>query len=71
MTLILRKIQNPIKFEPLPRCWPNLNTTLLDFIYNYEELFGSKFEFCGTWTENALFRKIQNFIKSKRFDGFS
>ena len=38
----------------------------LDPIYNYKEVFDSKFEF----RETAIFRKIQNYIKFKRLDGF-
>ena len=53
ITSISRKIKNHIKFQK-----PNYP----DFIYNYEELSGSKREFRGTWSENALF--FQNFIKS-------
>ena len=37
--------------------------------FNYEEPSGSKHEFRGTWSEHAIFRKIQNFIQSKRFGG--
>ena len=43
----------------------------LDPIYNYKDLYGWKFKFRETRNETAPFRKIQNFIKSERFDRFS
>ena len=56
VTLILRKIQNPIKFEHLLRFQTKIEkSNYVSFIHSYEEVFGSKFEFRGTWSENALF----------------
>ena len=49
-------IQNPMKLEsnPILATFKN-QTTYLDFTSNYEELFGWKFEFCRTRSENAVF----------------
>ena len=61
ITLILRKIQNPITFEHLLRFQTKIKeSNNVSFIYSYEELFGSKFEFRGTWSDNALFLKNSN-----------
>ena len=65
------KNSKPIKLEPFFSNFSQIQkSNHLDFNYNYERLFGSKLEFRGTRSQNALFQKIQNFIKSERFKGF-
>ena len=60
---ILRKAQNPIKFESFSNFGQIEKLYYLDFIYNHEGLFGSKREFHGTCSGNALFSKNSKFHK--------
>ena len=66
ITLILRKIQNPIEFESFLQFRPKPNCS--DSIYNYIELFVSKLKFYRS--KIALFRKMRNFMKSEYLDFF-
>ena len=60
----LRKIQNPIQFKPLLRFQPKQKKpNYPNSIYNYAELFGSKFEFRETLSVIALFEKNSKFHK--------
>ena len=57
ITSVLEKILNHIKFETSPILTKFLKENYLNFIYNYEEIFGWELEFNATWSENALFSK--------------
>ena len=54
---------SPILAKFLKENYPN-------FVYNYKDLLRSKLEFSRTWSRKPFFRKIQNFIRSERSDGF-
>ena len=70
ITSIVRKIQNPIKFERLLRFrenfWKKVTYILYTITTNY---LAQNLNFAELWVK-MLFRKIQNFIKSERSDGF-
>ena len=70
----LRKIQNPIKFEPCLRCCQIEKSKHTDFIYNYEKLFSSKRESHRIWSKTfwsktffEKFKIIENLNVSKIF----
>ena len=67
-TLILRKIQNPTKFKLSLRCRPDSDTKLLPTIMkNYLAHYLNVTELEA---KIPLFRKMSNFIKFGRIDGF-
>ena len=64
ITSVLRKIQNPIKFERVLRCRLKLKTELPKFYLQlWRTIFGSKLEFRETRSETARFSKILTFYK--------
>ena len=69
-TSILRKIQNPIKFEPLLRFRPNLKTKSLDLCTVIKKYLAENLNFAELEAKMPFLWKNQNFMKSERFDAF-